>query len=116
MITLYGIKNCDTIKKARQWLETHNHPYRFHDFREDGLTAEQVKQWLGEFGWETLINKRSTSWKELDEQTRSQLNNTSAVAAILASPTLIKRPLMDYGKGKVLGFKPDNYASLLSPQ
>ncbi len=116
MITLYGIKNCDTVKKARNWLETNNHPYQFHDFRENGLSSEQVKQWLSEFGWETLINKRSTSWKELDEQTRNQLDNASAVAAILARPTLIKRPLMDYGKGKVLGFKADNYASLLSPQ
>ncbi len=114
MITLYGIKNCDTVKKARKWLDDNGFDYRFHDFREDGLSSEQVEQWLKEFGWETLINKRSTSWKALDDSTRNSLSDATAVAVILDSPTLIKRPLMDYGKGKTLGFKADNYASLLS--
>lgn len=113
MITLYGIPNCDTVKKARRWLDEHGVEYRFHDFREDGLDAGQVKAWVQELGWEALLNKRSTSWKALDPATREAMDNTAAVAAALESPTLIKRPLLDTGHQRFTGFSGDMYRKIL---
>lgn len=111
-ITLYGIKNCDTVKKARRWLDDNGIPYHFHDVRADGLDAAQVNAWLRELGLE-LINRRSTSWKSLDEQTRDELNADNAAEVILAQPTLIKRPLLDTGSERRVGFKPAEYEALL---
>lgn len=112
MITLYGIKNCDTVKKARRWLEQHDIEYQFHDLREDGLSAAQVDAWLEELGWEQLVNRRSTSWKALPAEVRDNMNPEAARAAILEQPTLIKRPLLDIGHERHCGFKADHYASL----
>lgn len=114
MIDLYGIKNCDTVKKARQWLDQHAVEYRFHDFRSDGLSAEQVEGWLHELGADTLINRRGTTWKQLDDDTRAQLDaaGRGAVAAVLAQPALIKRPLLDLGHQRVVGFSADKYREL----
>lgn len=114
MITLYGIKNCDTVKKARTWLEQHDVDYRFHDFRADGLTVAQVKTWIAEIGLDTLVNKRSTTWKELDEATRTHFNETTAPAVISENPTLIKRPLLDTGKQKYVGFKDAEYTTIFN--
>lgn len=114
MITLYGIKNCDTVKKARTWLEQHNVDYRFHDFRADGLTVAQVNTWIAEIGLEALVNKRSTTWKELDEATRTHFNETTAPAVISENPTLIKRPLLDTGKQKYVGFKDAEYTTIFN--
>jgi len=114
MITLYGIKNCDTVKKARTWLEQNNIAYQFHDFRADGLSEAQVKTWIAEIGLETLVNKRSTTWKELDETIKTQFSETAAPAIIGANPTLIKRPLLDTGKQKVVGFKDSEYAHIFN--
>jgi Spx/MgsR family transcriptional regulator len=114
MITLYGIKNCDTVKKARTWLEQNKVDYRFHDFRADGLTAAQVKTWIAEIGLETLVNKRSTTWKELDEITKSNFNETTAATVISENPTLIKRPLLDTGKQKYVGFKDTEYTNIFN--
>ena len=105
MTTLFGIKNCDTVKKARKWLEANNSDYTFHDFRTDGITAAQVQHWVAALGWETLINKRSTTWKQLDDDTKLNLNNSSVVDVILASPTLIKRPLVEHNGAFSVGFK-----------
>ncbi len=106
---LYGIKNCDTVKKARQWLERHNIEYRFHDFRADGLTQQQVQAWLDELGLDTVINRRGTTWKQLDEKTRSTLDEKNAAALITANPTLIKRPLLDLGHLRMTGFSEASY-------
>ena len=114
MITLYGIKNCDTVKKARKWLELHGVEYEFHDFRADGLGPDAVQAWLAELGWQTLVNKRSTSWKALDEQQRESMDEESALAAILAQPTLIKRPLLDTGHERFTGFSADNYQKIFN--
>jgi arsenate reductase len=114
MITLYGIKNCDTVKKARFWLEQHNVDYHFHDFRADGLTVAQVNAWIAEIGLETLVNKRSTTWKELDETTKTNLNGTNAATIISENPTLIKRPLLDTGKQKHVGFKDTEYTTIFN--
>jgi Spx/MgsR family transcriptional regulator len=111
--TLYGIKNCDTVKKARTWLDQQGIDYRFHDFRIDGLSAAQVGQWLKELGAEALINKRSTTWKGLDDATRANIDQRAA-EIILANPTLIKRPLLDTGKRKHLGFKAADYQTLFN--
>jgi len=114
LITLYGIKNCDTVKKARRWLEQHNIDYNFYDFRADGLTEAQVQAWLGELGWETLVNRRSTSWKQLDVGLREDMDEDSALRAILAQPTLIKRPLLDTGTSCHVGFAEKNYRELFN--
>lgn len=114
MITLYGIKNCDTVKKARKWLELHGVDYQFHDFREDGLDKVAVEKWLAELGWESLVNKRSTSWKALDEDTRQNMDTGSALAQILQQPTLIKRPLLDTGKERFTGFSAGEYAKIFN--
>ncbi|GAA6153378.1 ArsC family reductase [Pseudoteredinibacter isoporae] len=112
-ITLYGIPNCDTVKKARNWLDKENIDYQFHDFRKDGLESAQVEQWIKELGWETLVNKRSTSWKALDDNQRQNMDANTALAAILESPTLIKRPLLDNGKSRNVGFKAADYEHIL---
>lgn len=114
MITLYGIKNCDTVKKARSWLEQHNVDYRFHDFRADGLSVAQVKEWIAEIGMETLVNKRSTTWKELDEAIKTNFNESNAAKVICENPTLIKRPLLDTEKQKYVGFKDAEYATIFN--
>lgn len=112
MITLYGIKNCDTVKKARKWLDTHAIDYRFHDFREDGLEADQVNRWLQELGWEKVVNKRSTTWKQLSQQQRDTMSEQNAINIILEQPTLIKRPLLDLGNKRTVGFKDTEYQAL----
>ena len=114
MITLYGIKNCDTVKKARRWLEDKGIEYAFHDFRQDGLEESQVSGWLAELDWQELVNRRSTSWKSLDETVRDTMNAESALTAIMQQPTLIKRPLLDTGKQRFVGFSADAYERIFN--
>lgn len=114
MNTLYGISNCDTVKKARTWLDQAQVAYTFHDFRKDGLTREQVTAWVAALGWETLVNKRSTTWKGLDESTKAGLNNSTVIDIILDQPTLIKRPLLDRGGKLQVGFKDADYQYLFT--
>ena len=114
MITLYGIKNCDTVKKARKWLDAQGIDYHFHDFRQDGLERDAVAGWVAELGWETLLNKRSTSWKELDESARLAMDENAALEAILNQPTLIKRPLLDTGKERFTGFSAADYDKIFN--
>lgn len=114
MITLYGIRNCDTVKRARKWLEARDIEYRFHDFREDGLERQQVATWLDALGWVTLINKHSTAWRHLDEATRRSLDDSSALDTILQHPTLIQRPLLDIGGEYHSGFSPAHYENLFN--
>lgn len=112
-ITLYGIKNCDTVKKARDWLADRQIQYHFHDFRIDGLTEMQVRQWIDVIGLEALVNKRSTTWKALDESAKADFNEQTAVSVIVENPTLIKRPLLDTGKQQMTGFKAADYERVL---
>jgi Spx/MgsR family transcriptional regulator len=112
VVTLYGIKNCDSVKKARSWLDMHGIEYSFHDFREQGITAPLLQAWLNELGWETLLNRRSTSWKQLDEATREAMDERLALEVTLEHPTLIKRPLLDTGASRHVGFKESEYAEL----
>ena len=112
MITLYGIKNCDTIKKARQWLDRNGIEYHFHDFRIDGLERPQAQRWVEQLGWETVVNRRSTSWKQLDNNARETMDTASAIAAIVDNPTLVKRPLLDFDSHFHSGFKAADYQLL----
>jgi arsenate reductase len=114
VITLYGIKNCDTVKKARKWLDTHGIDYQFHDFREDGLDADVVARWVEELGWQNLLNRRSTSWRSLDEQIRLKMNDELARTTVLSHPTLITRPLLDTGQQRYAGFSAASYAKIFN--
>lgn len=109
MITVYGIKNCDTVKKARKWLDARSVDYTFHDVREDGLDRAAVAGWIEELGWENLVNKRSTSWKALDQKARDNMDAEAALGAVMSQPTLIKRPLLDTGKARYTGFSAASY-------
>ena len=114
VITLYGIKNCDTVKKARKWLDTKGIEYQYHDFREDGVDQEAVTVWIEELGWQNLLNRRSTSWKALNEQARENMNEKAAHKAVMLHPTLIKRPLLDTGKQRYTGFSAASYAKIFN--
>ncbi len=110
---LYGIKNCDPVKKARQWLDANAIAYRFHDFRVDGLSAAQLQQFAVQVDWHVLLNKNSTSWRKLTAEEQSDLTQDKAIALMLAQPTLIKRPLLQTSRKLLVGFNPDIYASEL---
>lgn len=114
MTTLYGIKNCDTVKKARRWLEDQDIAYEFFDVRADGLSEEHLQRWNAQCGWETLLNKRSTTWKNLDAADKDGIDENSALALMLANPTLIKRPVLEHKATTQVGFKTDTYASLFN--
>lgn len=113
MITLYGIPNCDTVKKARRWLDTHGVDYQFHDYRKDGITAALLKAWADELGWEALLNRRGTTWRKLSGSEREAINKTRAIALMAKHPAMIKRPLLDNGRLKLLGFDENTYRKLL---
>ncbi|MFO8024937.1 ArsC family reductase [Thiohalophilus sp.] len=113
MLFLYGIKNCDTVKKARRWLEEHELEYTFHDFRQDGLDYDRLNDWAGQLGWEALLNRRSTTWRQLDESQRSNLDQSAALSLMKAHPTLIRRPVLDTSSQLVIGFSKNDYLRLL---
>jgi len=106
---MYGIVNCDTIKKARVWLESHDVAYRFHDYRAEGLEANRLNGWVGKVGWEVLLNKASTTFRELSEKEKQSLDEKKAKALMLAKPTMIKRPVLEVGDRILVGFKSDVY-------
>ena len=114
VITLYGIKNSDTVKKARKWLDLQSIEYQFHDFREDGLDPDAVKTWIDELGWQNLLNRRSTSWRSLGEQAQLNMDDDAALKAVLTQPTLIKRPLLDTGQQRYTGFSAASYAKIFN--
>lgn len=113
MVVLYGIKNCDTVKKARTWLDTNGIDYQFHDYRIDGLTPEQLQQFAAKLGWNAMLNRSSTSWRQLSPEQQDDLTEAKALQLMLETPTLIKRPILDTGSKLMLGFKSDTYQSLI---
>lgn len=114
MLTLAGIKNCDTVKKARKWLDANGIDYRFHDFRADGLAQETLQRWQRAVGWETLLNRRGTSWRQLPQPIRDSIEETSALQLMLENPTLIKRPVLELDNGSVfVGFSEEIYRTQL---
>jgi arsenate reductase len=110
---LYGIKNCDTVRKARRWLDEHKVEYRFHDFRADGLDPQRLRTWADELGWEILLNRRGTTWRKLPEERRENIDQTSAIELMHEHPSLIKRPVLDLGSQRLVGFDTARYAALL---
>ena len=112
-ITMYGIKNCDTIKKARTWLEERGIDYRFHDYKAEGIDRKTLEGWCAEHGWEIVLNRAGTTFRKLPEKDREGLDAKKAVALMLAQPSMIKRPVLDLGKKRLVGFKPDAYAAAL---
>lgn len=114
MITLYGIPNCDTVKKARTWLETNQIEHTFHDFRKDGLTAETVASWIEQKSWEVIINKRSTSWRALPDDAKANMDANLAIQEAVKQPTLIKRPVLEGAGDLLVGFKEAEYSNHLS--
>ncbi len=106
---MYGITTCDTVKKARVWLEGHDVAYRFHDFRAEGLDAKRLDGWVGQVGWEKLLNKGSTTFRELAEADKQSLDEKKAKALMLAKPTMIKRPVLEVDGSVLVGFKPEAY-------
>lgn len=114
MTTLYGIKNCDTMKKAMSWLNDKGVDYHFHDYKKDGLPDELLNTWLDELGFEALINKRGTTWRKLPDNIRDNIDRDTAKAVMLDNPSIIKRPLLDTGTQKILGFNADNYQDVFA--
>ena len=105
MITLYGIPNCDTVKKARAWLSVHGVAYAFHDFKKQGVPATELDNWLCAAGWETLLNRKGTTWRKLDEAARAAVvDAASAKALMLAQSSVIKRPVVQWADGVTVGF------------
>jgi arsenate reductase len=111
-ITIYGIKNCDTMKKARAWLDTHGVAYDFHDYKTAGIERERLEGWSKKVGWEALLNRAGTTFRKLPDKDKDGLTEAKAIKLMLAQPSVIKRPVLDLGGGKLLvGFRPEQYES-----
>ena len=111
---VYGIKNCDTVKKARKWLDENGIAYEFHDFKKDGLSSEKLSQWEQALGWEALINKRGTTWRKLPDEVRDTISAQSAHPIMLDTPSIIKRPVVERGDGVSVGCNADDWSAWLS--
>lgn len=109
MTTLYGIHNCDSVKKAKKWLEQSDIDFSYHDFRKDAFDSALVDEFIANIDWQLLLNKRSTSWKALSDSDKEDLDENKARALILANPTLIKRPVLKHGADYQVGFKAAQY-------
>ena len=110
-VTIYGIKACDTMKKARDWLHGHGVAYAFHDYKTAGIDRAHLEQWAGQVGWEVLLNRAGTTFRKLPEADKAPLDQAKAIALMLAQPSMIKRPVLDLGDRLLVGFKPDAYAA-----
>ncbi|MEJ2764212.1 ArsC family reductase [Photobacterium sp. MCCC 1A19761] len=108
----YGIKNCDTIKKMKKWLDAENIPYNFHDYRVDGLDAALLETFEAQLGWEAMVNKRGTTYRQLSDEQKAGLNRETALALLLEYPAMIKRPLLVHNDSYHLGFKPEQYQAI----
>ena len=113
MITLYGIKNCDTMKKARAWLDGQGVAYAFHDYKLSGMDEARLRGWVAELGWEKLLNRAGTTFRTLPDADKQGLDADKAVALMLAQPSMIKRPVLDLGERRVVGFQPAEWAEAL---
>ena len=109
MTTIYGIKNFDTTKKARAWLDSHRIAYDFHDYKTEGIDKKRLEGWAKQVGWETLLNRAGTTFRKLSDAQKDGLTSAKAIALMLEQPSMIKRPVLDLGGKLVVGFKPDIY-------
>lgn len=112
MIRLFGIPNCDTMKKARRWLDERGIAYDFHDYKKQGLDEKLLRVWVAELGWEKLINRQGLMWRKLPVEIRESLDEAGAIRVMLATPSIIRRPLLDTGQGRYLGFSEAAYAEI----
>ena len=110
MITIYGIRNCDTMKKARAWLDEQGIGYAFHDYKTAGIERGRLESWAGKVGWEVLLNRAGTTFRKLPDADKAGLTERKAIALMLAQPSMIKRPVVEAGGRTVVGFKPEAYA------
>ncbi len=108
----YGIKNCDTIKKMKKWLEAESIDYAFHDYRVDGLDQAMLEKFESQLGWEAMVNKRGTTFRQLTDEQKANLNQETAISLMLESPAMIKRPLLVHNDSYHLGFKPAQYQEI----
>ena len=111
-ITIYGIKNCDTMKKARAWLDKHGVDYNFHDYKTAGIDKDRLARWSRAVGWETLLNRAGTTFRKLPDADKTNLTEKKAMALMLAQPSMIKRPVLESGGKLLVGFKPESYEAL----
>ena len=113
-VTIYGTKNCDTMKKARAWLDKRGVDYAFHDYKATGIDRTQLERWAKKVGWTTLLNRAGTTFKKLPDREKDKITPAKAIALMLKQPSMIKRPVLEAGGGKLLvGFKPEQYAATL---
>jgi arsenate reductase len=113
MTTIYGIKACDTMKKARAWLDEHGVKYDFHDYKVSGIDREHLEAWCKKAGWEIILNRAGTTFRKLPDDQKVDLNERKAIALMLEQPSMIKRPVLEKGAKLLVGFKPADYQSLL---
>jgi arsenate reductase len=109
-VTIYGIKNCDIMKKARAWLDDHGVAYGFHDYKSAGVDRGTLERWAHATGWETLLNRAGTTFRKLPDKDKEALTEKKAIALMLAQPSMIKRPVLDIGGKLLVGFQPEQYA------
>jgi Spx/MgsR family transcriptional regulator len=112
--TIYGIKNCDTMKKARTWLDEHQVAHEFHDYKAAAIDRAHLERWCRELGWERVLNRSGTTFRKLPEAQRDSVNEKRAIELMLAQPSMIKRPILEHGDKLVAGFKPAEYTELFS--
>ena len=112
--TLYGIPNCDTVKKARVWLDQHDVAYAFHDYKKIGIDRPRLEAWVAEHGWEVVLNRAGTTFRALPDADKANLDAGRAVTLMLAQPSMIKRPVLDLGDRTMVGFKPERYAAIVT--
>ncbi|ELA7921378.1 ArsC family reductase [Vibrio alginolyticus] len=113
-ITMFGIPNCDTIKKAKKWLEAEDIAYDFHDYRKQGIDAEMVSEFCRALGWEQVLNKRGTTYRQLAQEQKDTLNEENAIALLVENPAMIKRPILKVNDQLHIGFKADQYACIFN--
>jgi arsenate reductase len=113
-VTLYGIKNCDTMRKARAWLDEHGVAYAFHDYKSEAVARAKLEGWVKEAGWETALNRAGTTFRKLPDKDREGLTEKKAIALMLAQPSMIKRPVLEAGSKLIVGFKPELYSAVFA--
>jgi arsenate reductase len=113
-IAIYGIKNCDTMRKARDWLDAQGVAYVFHDYKLEGISPDRLNAWCQELGWESLLNRTGTTFRKLPDEDKQNLNAAKAITLMLAQPSVIKRPILDLGSRRLIGFKPELYRQALA--
>ena len=114
MVRVFGIPNCDTMKKARKWLLDHSVEYEFHDYKKEGVDEQRLRGWVAQVGWETLLNRRGMMWRKLDDKVKAGIDEASAIQVMLETPSIIKRPVLEQGKKLHVGFKEAEYEAIFN--